>query len=57
MKKLRFGTVGFGPRGRSMTRLAAEFDNVEIVAGCDIRTHNWFEKQWQRERKRSGMLM
>ena len=45
MKKLRFGTVGFGPRGRSMTRLAAEFDNVEIVAGCDIRTHNWFEKQ------------
>ena len=28
-----------------MTRLAAEFDNVEIVAGCDIRTHNWFEKQ------------
>ena len=30
-----------------MTRLAAEFDNVEIVAGCDIRTHNWFEKQWQ----------
>lgn len=28
-----------------MTRLAAEFDNVEIVAGCDIRNHNWFEKQ------------
>lgn len=47
MKKLRFGTVGFGPRGRSMTRLAAEFDNVEIVAGCDIRPHNWFKKQWQ----------
>ena len=47
MKKLRVGTVGFGPRGRSMTRLASNFDNVEIVAGCDIRTHNWFEKQWQ----------
>ena len=30
-----------------MTRLAAEFDIVEIVAGCDIRNHNWFEKQWQ----------
>lgn len=47
MKKLRVGTVGLGPRGRSMTRLAAEFDNVEIAAGCDIRTHNWFEKQWR----------
>ena len=28
-----------------MTRLAAEFDNVEIVAGCDIRPHNWTQKQ------------
>ncbi len=46
MKKLRVGIVGLEPRGRSMTRLAAEFDNVTIAAGCDIRTHNWFEKQW-----------
>ena len=47
MKKLRVGVVGLGPRGRSMTKLAAEFDCVTIAAGCDIRTHNWFEKQWQ----------
>ena len=46
MKKIRVGTVGLGPRGRSMTRLAAEFDNVTIAAACDIRTYNWFEKQW-----------
>ena len=45
MKKLRVGTVGFGPRGRSMTRLAAEFDNVKIVAGCDIRTAVEFRRQ------------
>ena len=42
MKKLRIGTVGMGPRGRSMTRLAAEFDNVTIAAACDIRTDNWY---------------
>ena len=47
MKKLRVGVVGLGPRGRPMTKLAAEFDCVTIAAGCDIRTHNWFEKQWQ----------
>lgn len=47
MKKLRVGIVGLGPRGRSMIRLAAMFDCVEVAAGCDIRVHNWFEKQWQ----------
>ena len=46
MKKYRFGVVGFGHRGREMTKLAALFDNVEIAAGCDIRPHNWFETQW-----------
>ena len=47
MKKIRVGVVGLGPRGRSMLRLAAMFDCVEVAAGCDIRTHNWFEKQWR----------
>lgn len=47
MKKLRVGIVGLGPRGRAMIRLASRFDCVEVAAGCDIRTHNWFEKQWQ----------
>ena len=46
MKKLRVGVVGMGPRGRAMTKLAAEFDCVTITAACDIRPHNWFEKQW-----------
>ena len=47
MKKLRVGIVGLGPRGRSMIQLAAMFDCVEVVAGCEIRPHNWFEKQWR----------
>lgn len=47
MKKLRVGVVGVGPRGRDMVRLASLFDCVEIAAGCDIRTHNWYEKQWR----------
>ena len=46
MKKIRVGVVGLGPRGRDMLKLAALFDCVEVAAGCDIRTHNWFEKQW-----------
>lgn len=47
MKKLRVGVVGLGHRGRDMIRLAALFNCVEVAAGCDIRTHNWFEKQWR----------
>jgi len=47
MKKLRVGIVGLGPRGRAMIRLAAMFDCVEVVAGCEVRPHNWFEKQWR----------
>jgi len=47
MKKLRVGIVGLGPRGRSMIQLAAMFDCVEVVAGCEVRPHNWFEKQWR----------
>ena len=47
MKKLRVGIVGLGARGRSMLRLADRFECVEVVAACDIRVHNWFEKQWQ----------
>ncbi len=46
MKKYRVGVVGFGHRGRHMCKLAAMFDCAEIVAGCDIRPHNWFETQW-----------
>lgn len=46
MKKLRVGVVGLGHRGRAMIRLASLFDCVEVAAACDIRTHNWFEKQW-----------
>ena len=47
MKKLRVGIVGLGERGRSMLRLVDKFDCVEVAAACDIRVHNWFEKQWK----------
>ncbi len=30
-----------------MLRLASTFDCVEVAAACDIRTRNWFEKQWR----------
>ena len=46
MKTIRVGTVGMGGRGREMTKLASQFDGVEIVACCDIRPHNFYETQW-----------
>ena len=47
MKRLNIGIVGLGPRGRSMIQLAATFDDVEVKAACDIRAHNWYQKQWR----------
>ena len=47
MKRFRVGVVGLGGRGRSLMKLAAMFDCVEIAAGCDILPRNWFETQWQ----------
>lgn len=47
MKKVRVGVVGLGHRGRAMFKLSADgFDFVDPVAACDIRPHNWYEKQW-----------
>ena len=46
MKKIRLGVVGLGHRGRAMITLAAEFDEVEIAAACDIKPSNWYEQQW-----------
>ncbi len=46
MKRFRVGVVGLGGRGRSLMKLASQFDCVEIVAGCDILPRNWFETQW-----------
>ena len=45
-KLLRVGVVGLGHRGRWMFRLANMFDFAESVAGCDIRTKNWYEVQY-----------
>jgi len=56
MKKLRVGVVGLGPRGRAMLKLTAKFDCVEVAAACDIRTHNWFEKQWRSDKSLSEMF-
>ncbi len=47
MKKVRFGVVGLGHRGRNIFKYAADgFDYVEPVAACDILPRNWYEKQW-----------
>ncbi len=46
MKKLRIGVVGLGHRGRELIKIAAEFEQVEISAVCDIIPHNWYQKQW-----------
>lgn len=44
--KIRLGVVGLGHRGRAMFTLSSLFDCVEPAAACDIRPHNWYEKQW-----------
>ena len=46
MKKLRIGVVGLGHRGRAIVKIAAEFDQIEIAAVCDLRRSNWYEQQW-----------
>ena len=47
MEKIRLGVVGLGHRGREMFKLAAQgFDFVVAAAACDIRPHNFYEKQW-----------
>lgn len=51
MKKIRFGVVGLGHRGRYMARLAADaFPCTEFVAACDIDPLLWSETQWQQEK-------
>ncbi len=49
MKRLRFGIVGLGPRGRDLLRLTKLFDYVDFVAACDIKTSNWYEKTWEND--------
>ncbi|MBQ9336587.1 MAG: Gfo/Idh/MocA family oxidoreductase [Lentisphaeria bacterium] len=50
-KKIRFGVVGLGHRGRYMARLAAEaFDCTEFVAACDVDPLLWSETQWQQDK-------
>ena len=51
MKKIRFGIVGLGHRGRHMARLAADrFDCTELVAACDVDPLLWSELQWEAEK-------
>ena len=47
MKTIRLGIVGIGPRGRMLLEMVPLFEGVEVVAGCDIRPHNWHKKQWR----------
>ncbi len=56
MKKLRIGVVGLGHRGRELIKVSSAIDTAEIVAVCDIRPHNWYEKQWLSERALSEMF-
>ena len=46
MKKIRFGVVGLGHRGREMGKLAATFECAEFAAACDLKKENWFKTQW-----------
>lgn len=50
MKKLKVGVVGLGHRGRELIKVSSAIDIVEITAVCDIRPHNWYEKQWLSDR-------
>lgn len=56
MKKIRVGVVGLGHRGRDMAKISAQFEQVEIAAVCDIRPHNWYEKQWLSDMPLSEMF-
>ena len=57
MKKLKFGVVGLGHRGRFMYKLACEnFDCVEATAACDILPRNWYEKRWGLEKSMSELF-
>ena len=47
MKTVKLGMVGIGPRGRMLLEMVPSFEGVEVVAGCDIRPHNWYDKQWR----------
>ena len=47
MKTIKLGMVGIGPRGRMLLEMVPSFEGVEVVAGCDIRPHNWYDKQWR----------
>ena len=56
MRKLRIGVVGLGHRGRGLIKIASGFDQVEIVAVCDIRAQNWYQKQWLSDYAMSEMF-
>ncbi|MBO5454115.1 MAG: Gfo/Idh/MocA family oxidoreductase [Clostridia bacterium] len=56
MKKIRMGVVGLGHRGRELTKIAAQFEQVEIAAVCDIIPHNWYQKQWLSDMALSDMF-
>ena len=56
MKNIRLGVVGLGHRGRDLIKLASVFDNIEISAACDIRAHNWYQKQWLSDAPLSEMF-
>jgi hypothetical protein len=39
-----------------MVKLSSSFENVEVVAVCDIRPHNWYQKQWLSDKSLSEMF-
>lgn len=56
MKKIRFGVVGLGHRGRELSKLAAVFPHVEFAAACDILPKNWYEQQWLSDKAMAEMF-
>ncbi|MBQ2967957.1 MAG: Gfo/Idh/MocA family oxidoreductase [Clostridia bacterium] len=45
MKRVRFGVVGFGGRGRNLAKSAALMEISEFVAACDLFDNTWYEQQ------------
>ena len=57
MKQLNIAVVGLGHRGRLMVKLAKEgFENVQVLAACDLDAELWEKKQYLVDRPMKEVL-
>ena len=57
MKQLKIAVVGLGHRGRLMVKLAKEgFDNVQVLAACDLDAELWEKQQYLVDRPMKDVL-